>query len=396
MKTITQNLKINKQQFTKLYEYSKHANSLYNCCLYETKNFYENTGKYIGLSALDKLMQGNEHYKAIPSFHAQQIVRLVDKNYRSFFALLRRKLLGQYREDVNPPKYRKKGDLFNLIFDNTRAYVKNDKLKLYRNFKIKFTYKKIQNIRHAIVKWTGYNFVIHIVYDSPEIKSKGDNGKYLAIDFGVNNLAACISNVGQSFIVNGKPLKSINQLYNKRKAAIQSELACKNGKKWSKKLAQLTLKRKRRIDYYLWCSVNKIVKHCIQNNINTIVLGYNLQWKKNSNIGKINNQNFNYIPFGDFRQKLLSKCTDEGITLVLTEESFTSKTSFLDNEAPQEHKEYAGKRVKRGLFKAGSGKLINADCNAAAQILSKHVTLKRDERDKVGAVIVTPSRINIL
>lgn len=391
MKTIVQNLKLDKPQFIKLKEYSKHSNSLYNCCLYEVKNFYENTGQYLGISKLDKLMQKNKHYKAIPSFHAQQIVRLVDKNYRSFFALLKRKLAGKYTDKVNPPKYRKPGDFFILVFDNTRIYVKNQKLKLYKDLKLDFNYE-IGKIKQGIIKWTGNNFIIHITYESDKQEKKGDNGKYLSIDFGVNNFASCVSNVGQSFIVNGRQLKSINQFYNKNKARLQSKL---KNQKWSKQLQILTNKRRRRINHFMWSSISYITKQCLNSNINTIILGYNINWKQNCNIGKINNQNFQSIPFADFRQKLQSKCDELGINLVIIDESYTSKTSFVDNEKP-ENTEFVGRRIKRGLFKTSSGKLVNADCNAAAQIMSKHVILNRDERDKIGAVIVTPSLINVV
>lgn len=392
MRTLTQNLKLSKEQFTLLKCYSKHSNSLYNCSLYEVKNHYENTGKYIGIKDLDKLMQKNEHYKSIPSFNAQQIIRLVDKNYRSYFALLKRKLAGKYTDKVNTPRYRKPGDFFILIFDNTRIYVKNKKLKLYKNLKLDFSYD-IGKIKQGIVRWTGNNFIIHITYESKNQERKNNNGNYISIDFGVNNFASCVSNVGQSFIVNGRQLKSINQFYNKRKASLQSKL---KGRKWSKQLQVITDKRKRRINHFMWCAVNHITKFCLSKNINTIILGYNLEWKKSCNIGKVNNQNFQSIPFADFRQKLQSKCDELGLNLEMVDESYTSKTSFLDGEDSSNHSEFIGKRVKRGLFKSGNGTLLNADCNAAAQIMSKNVILNRDERDKIGAVIVTPSLINVV
>lgn len=395
MRTLKQNLRLKKEDFDKLKVYCKCANSLYNCTIYEIRAHYELTGKYIGLKDLDKLMQNNVHYKIIPSFNAQQIIRLVDKNYRSFFVLLKKKLRGEYADKVNPPKFRKKGAYFNLIFDNTRIYIKNNKLKLYKDLKLKFTHK-IENIKQGIICWNGNNFVLHITYEQENKERKEDNGRYLGIDFGVNNLASCISNVGQAFIISGRPLKSINQFYNKQKSQIQSELEKKNKKKWSKKLAVITNKRSRRIGHYFYCAVSQIVKFCIENNINTIHIGYNPGWKQDLNIGRVNNQNFQYIPFADFRNKLENRCEKEGVNLVITEESYTSKTSFIDCEQPIEQDSYCGKRVHRGLFKTAGGKLVNADCNAAAQILSKNVILNRDNRDKIGAVIVTPVKTKVL
>ena len=395
MRTIKQNLRLSKKDFNRLFEYTKRTNSLYNCCLYEIKLHYESTGKYIGYGPLDKLMQSNEHYQSIPSFNAQQIVRLADKSYRVFFALLKRKNAGKYAGNVNTPKYRKSGGNFILIFDNTRVYLKNNKLKLYKDLKLTFTYQ-VDNIKKTIIKSTGYNFMIYISYENEVKPRKEDNGKYLTIDFGVSNLTSCVSNIGQSFIINGRPLKSINQLYNKRKSQLQSELEKKNCKKWSKQLSILTGKRQKRIDHYFYSSISKIVNWCINNSVNTIVLGYNKGWKQNCNIGKINNQNFSYIPYDGFRQKLESKCESLGLNLIIVDESFTSKTSFIDNELPVAHDVYLGKRISRGLFKTTYGCLVNADCNAAAQILAKHVVLNREERDRIGAVIVTPSKFNIL
>lgn len=173
------------------------------------------------------------------------------------------------------------------------------------------------------------------------------------------------------FIVNGKPLKSINQFYNKRKANLQSKL--KNNAKNSKRISSLSLKRNNKINDYLHKSTTFIVNYLVSNNIANLIVGHNKEWKQDINIGKKNNQNFVSIPHSRFKELLKYKCELEGITYIETEESYTSKCSFLDNEEICKHESYKGKRVKRGLFKSNDGTLINADVNGSLNILKKVV-----------------------
>ena len=74
------------------------------------------------------------------------------------------------------------------------------------------------------------------------------------------------------------------------------------------------------------------LEYCIRHQIDTIVIGYNEGWKQNIGIGKINNQNFVGIPFLNLLSKIEYKAEDAGIRVIRTEESYTSKSSFLDNE----------------------------------------------------------------
>lgn len=408
MRTIKQNLKqLNKEQFDMLKTYSKHSNSLYNCTLYVCKKFYQATGKYIGLKTLDKEMQSNFHYQQLPSFTAQEVVRLVDKNYRSFFALLNKKRSAEYSDKIQEPHFKKKGDFFILIFNNQRILKQVDKngqciLKLFKNLKLKFNYDLKGDIKQGIIKWNGNNFVLYISYEQENELPKKDNQKYLSIDLGLNNFATCVTNVGQSFIINGRPLKSYNKFYNKQKAKIQSELEVKNKTKWSKKLSFIRNKKTRYIDNFMNNAVSYIVNKCKELQINTIVLGYNEGWKQEINLGKKTNQSFTNVPHGLFRSKLESKCEKEGINLKLQEESYTSKCSFLDGEYPEKHVDsegkdnYSGKRVKRGLFKTSEGFKVNADCNGASNILVKSIGKVVSELIKeIGVSIVTPKVITL-
>jgi putative transposase len=171
-------------------------------------------------------------------------------------------------------------------------------------------------------------------------------------------------------IINGKPLKSINQFYNKRKAQFQSKL--KNNKT-SKKINKLSNKRNNKINDYLHKSSRFLVNQLVSKNISKLIIGYNKQWKQDINIGKRNNQNFVNIPFYKFIFMLKYKCELEGVEVILNEESYTSKCSFLDLEDVRKHEKYKGRRTKRGLFISSKNKLINADLNGSYNIMRKVV-----------------------
>ena len=398
MKTITQNIKnLNKSQFKLLFDYSKHSNSLYNCILWTINEYYKETGKYLNYNKLYHIIKTNEHYRVMPLKISAQILRLADKNYRSFFALLNRKNKGQYAGIINTPKYRKKGDLFLLILPVDQIILKNNILKITKNIKLPFNYKIDGKIRQAIIKWTGYNFKIYIQYEESKKENNYElnENNNLSIDLGINNLASCFSNVGSSFIVNGKPLKSYNKYYNKRKAEIQSELKISNNKHWSNKLSRLTNNRYFWIDNYFNQSISIIIKYCLKYKIKNLIIGYNETWKQNINIGRVNNQKFNSIPYYLFKRKLENKCKEYDINFILTEESYTSKCSFLDNEEIIKKDNYLGKRIQRGLFKSQSGKLLNADINGAANIMRKvFPNISYSEIDGIEAFIVKPLMYN--
>ena len=130
----------------------------------------------------------------------------------------------------------------------------------------------------------------------------------------------------------------------------------------------------------------------VSNNINTLVIGYNKEWKQNINLGKRNNQSFVGIPFYTFIKQIEYKCKLEGINVILTEESYTSKCSFLDNEEVCKHEKYLGERIKRGLFKSKEGKIINADLNGSLNILKKVIgEFQYPKEVCCSPLLITPS-----
>ena len=227
---------------------------------------------------------------------------------------------------------------------------------------------------------------IEIVYDKDEVNEAVDINRYASVDIGVNNLITLIDTAMAEEdrppqIINGRPIKSINQFYNKKRASLQSSMS-KIGKKISRALIHLTDWRNERIFDYMHKASRFVVNHCLANNVGQIVIGKNSGWKQEINIGKRNNQNFVSIPFDKLIKQIQYKARSEaerrsgfsqlvGIKVTITAESYTSKCSALDLEAIGKHEDhaYAGKRVKRGLFRSASGLLINADVNGALNIL---------------------------
>ena len=151
---------------------------------------------------------------------------------------------------------------------------------------------------------------------------------YIVIDFGLGNLATCVTNDGASMIFDGKQLKSYNRLYNKINAKIQSNKDKAKIKGFTRRQVFNTRKRNRRVNHAMSVAASKIVKYCLKNQIGNLVVGYNLDWKRNIEIGK----NFVQIPHGLLRQKLKYQCELYGIKYIEQEESYTSKASFFDND----------------------------------------------------------------
>ena len=255
--------------------------------------------------------------------------------------------------------------------------------------KTKVEHKDLKQVR--FIPRNGY-YVVEILYEFKEKSKLKDNKKYLSIDLGLNNLATCSTNVKNknNFIVNGKPLKSINQFYNKTKAEYNSKYEKNKQSKNSKRLKALNLKRTNKINDYFHKSSRYIINHLVSNNINTIIIGYNKGWKQEINIGRKNNQKFVDVPFYRFIQMLEYKAELEGINVIIHEESYTSKCSFIDCEDIKKHETYKGKRIKRGLFKSEKGIEYNADINGSYNIMKKVVGKTVHRTVNPTAVCSTP------
>lgn len=199
-------------------------------------------------------------------------------------------------------------------------------------------------------------------------------GSYASIDLGVNNLVTMVDTVTKNpVIINGRPLKSINQWYNKKIAEMRSETERLHGKHWSRKMSSVTNRRNNKIKDYMHKASTYIVNHLVSNKIGTLIIGEIKEWKQDTNMYKVNNQNFVCIPFEMLKSMLEYKCRLAGIEVVRQDEAYTSKCSFLDNEEIRKHEKYRGNRSKRGCFKTSSGRKVNADVNSACNIMKKYL-----------------------
>jgi len=236
------------------------------------------------------------------------------------------------------------------------------------------------------------HYVVEVVYSValPE-DAAVDKDRVAAIDIGVDNLATVTSNQPDfvPLLVNGRPLKALNQGYNKQRARLQAHLP--KDLYSSRRLDALTDNRNRRVMAHLHVASRWIIDTLVEHRISRLVIGKNDGWKQKVKLGKRTNQTFVPIPHAVFIQQLSYKAQLAGIEVVLTEESYTSKCSFLDNEPICKHERYAGKRVKRGLFRARDGRLINADVNGSLNILRK--VLPNAMSNGIAASVATPVRV---
>ena len=324
---------------------------------------------------------------------AQQIIFQVDRTMKSWFASLKayKKDPSKFRGRPRIPSYKKKDELNCLIYTTADAKLQKDgTINLRRDIKLPIhtNLSSFQQIR--LIPKTGY-IQVEIVYNKEISDLKLDQTRAIGIDLGLNNLMAITSNIGNiSSLVNGRPLKSINQYYNKRKAHLTSLLE-KGGLKSSKRLRRLEMKRMMKIKDYLHKTSRRVVELMEQNNIGTCFIGHNKDWKQEINIGSRNNQNFVSIPYSLLINMLKYKIEEKGGVLIELNEAYTSKCSFLDNEEICKHESYKGKRVKRGLFLSEKKKALNADINGSLNILKRGMKYGFDFKD----CFFRPTKIDI-
>ena len=247
----------------------------------------------------------------------------------------------------------------------------------------------------------GRHFKIQYVYEVASEEKGLNKDNAIAIDLGVNNLATCVSTVGTPFIMDGRKLKSINHQWNREKARLQS-VAKKQGKDVTSRINRITEKRNNRVRDIIRKTARHIADYCIAQDIGSVYVGYNPDFKQSTNLGDSNNQNFVQIPFGQFRQQLSFLCWKYGIDYIEQEESYTSKSSVLDrDELPvydpkqQISGNFSGQRIHRGLYVSKNGTAINADVNGSANILRKGKQNLDFEKLCMG-LLASPERIRVL
>jgi IS605 OrfB family transposase len=361
---------------------------LSNCGIYYSRQLYFKTGRIPNRAELHKVLgteNQNLHYKAFYSDTAQQILTGVAESFKSFLGRLKGIKNGIVTQRPKLPGYRENGMAL-VTFTGRSVKLKNGMLRFPLGSKVKawfgleafflpmpsnLDFKAIREYR--LLPRNGC-FYLELIYKTENIQANVDPAKCLAIDHGIDNWLTCISNAGTSFLIDGKHLKSLNQGYNKRVAFLMEGKA--NGY-WSKRLASLTEKRNRQMRDAVNKAARKVIQHCLNNQIGTVVFGWNKGQKDSANMGTKTNQKFVQIPTGRLKDRIAQLCEQHGIKFVETEESYSSKASFVDNdflptfgEKPEGWKA-SGKRLKRGLYRTAQGWLINADANGGANIARK-------------------------
>ena len=378
------------------------AAKLWNVANYEKKNY-----KSLGLERFPdwyyqkKNLKDNFWYKNLPSQTAQDVLATLQESWKSFFELKKSKGI----ENPKVPGFKGRDEKFNFVFlkdaicrqsEDILRFSIPKQLKVYLNekykIKNKFLYLRFKEIPSEKIKQVEFKplsnkeFEVCIVYEYAELPPKEDNGRYLSIDLGVKNLLTCYDNYNKkSFIVSGKQLLSINRYFDKEISKIQkvyySQQSARGIKyfKNSKHISRLYNKRNKQVAHFIHCATKCIEKYCVENNINTVVIGDITGIRHENNLGKINNQKFHKLPFLKIYNQLKYKLLKLGISLKKQKENYSSQCSPFSESVS---KKYAtpNKRVKRGLFIDNRVKM-NADSVGAFNILRLY--LKKSNIEKI-------------
>ncbi|MGO1528018.1 MAG: RNA-guided endonuclease InsQ/TnpB family protein [Senegalia sp. (in: firmicutes)] len=368
---------------------------------------------YTSYNLLDGVFKINKQtdYMSLPSHSNQHIMKLAFSDWKSFYASLKeyKKNPSKYKGKPKPPKYAKNDGRKIAFFSNQTCKINDNHLRFPKTKeklnigKLCKTDSKLKQVR--ILPGPNY-YTIEIVFEL-NIKPKAISEtpeRIFGIDLGIDNFATIVNNVGENpIIINGKAIKSINQYYNKKRAHYYSIL--RKGKSQnqglfnSNRLNRIDLKRNDKVKDFLHKASFNIISKAMDLDIDTIIIGKNKDFKENIKLRKDIKLNFKSLPYAKFIEILKYKANEKGINVLETEESYTSKASFLDNDKipcfddknrEKEKPIFSGKRIKRGLYKSKEGILINADCNGAANIIRKVVpnAFSRGNRGVVSTPLV--------
>jgi putative transposase len=377
MLSLTNVMRLDKDQYRlvkALYRYSK---NLYNQGLYNTRQEFFNNNRFLKYPDNYHLCKSSENYKMMQAATAQQSLKFVERNMRSFFGLLK-----LYENDdldrPSLPRYLSKDGWFMVAFPKNAFSVRDGMIHLgvsrailegFPDAHKQLTFKLPKPLEgknvpeiHILPVYDGLYFQIKHCYDEDDEIADLGADKYLSIDFGLDNFATFVDNAnGTATLIDGMYVKSINQWYNKRNAELQS-IKGKQGIKFAtERQHRLARRRGNKINEFLNQTVDYVVQHCLTNKIGNILIGDLGGIKQTINLGRKNNQKFVQILYGKFKAKLESKCQRYGIRYGIVDEAYTSKTDALDLDEVT-YQSYT-RRVKRGLFQSITGILINADVN---------------------------------
>ncbi|RHW42558.1 transposase [Neobacillus notoginsengisoli] len=402
------------KEFKILKRMTHSTKALRNVGLYTIKKSFRENNRNATTKEIDEAMQADVNYWGAQSNSVQAIRRSLLEEVNSFF-----KSLKSWKD--NPEKFTGRPKFPKYLHKEAKRVIeiyqipKVDKngywtIPMNTNFKKKFGSIKIRMPKNLlnkkityieiVPKQKGRFFEVHYTYEVQvaQMKKQPTTTKNaLSIDLGVDVLMSCATNNGETFLLDGLALKSLNRYFNKELSKLQ-EKNRENG--ISKRVvtnnqAKLWMKRERQIKGYISQAVGLLFKKGKELGIDTFVVGYNVGWKQESDMGKKNNQHFVQIPFARLISAIENKCSKEGIRFVKQEESYTSKASFLErDEIPVWSKgdkktyHFNGKRITRGLYQSKTGQCIHADINGALNTLRKSKVAELDERLKVKTPIL--------
>lgn len=359
------------------------AKNLYNQALYTERQIYFQYNKFLSNFEMYKLLNGTEAFEELPAQEVSEILKMIYSELKSFQAATR-----EYNN--HPEKFKGRPKLPHYKHKTNGRYVLNFGLQQLRfkegciilpkklnNHAIKLPkHINIEDIQCLRIVPQNQRIVLEIVYSKPIEEPNKSNLKYTAgVDLGIDNFAT-IAVYGphiNPIILNGKGLKSYNKYFNKRLSYLKSQAMTCNNSHTTARIQRLYNKRQNYINTWMHTASKRTVEYLVQNQVGYLVIGTNKGWKQSSPLSKVVNQTFIQIPYQKFIDQLTYKAQEQGIKVYHTEESYTSGTSFLDNEAPTKENYNKSRRIHRGLFKSNEGCLINADVNAAYQIIKKVV-----------------------
>ena len=355
--------------------------------------------QFLSVDFLEALMRATNNPDFMAEGLSKQVahhtLKGVAEDMKGFYAGIRKhkKDPTTFTGKVKLPRYGEKGGRHTIVFTNQDCVIYEIKNKPgFHEVKFPETKKRLYiadmplcgRLKQITVKPNHGNYIVSFVFDNGKENPVARLPHHMVgIDLGVDNTAAITNNLGlPCLLFKGGALKSINQLYNKKMAAIQSEQTKGTDEKFvmTKEAHSLCVWRNNRIEDTINKIGNNIVAWCCDNDVDTIVIGHNTHWKRNANMGKKNNQTFVQLPLYKLILNITYRAERCGIRVIKREESYTSKASFLDNDViptfgkNDEEYKFSGKRIKRGLYKAADGTIINADLNGSANILRKEVS----------------------
>ena len=365
------------------------SKNLYNAALFEFRqSFFDKELDTLTWQNINRIFNQNNQfdYRELPSKVSNTVLKKLGNNISSFWSLVKK---SDYDKKVRLPKYLHKTDGRFIVEFNKQTFSnkrdENNNLIICKSsldLRIPTKVEKPQQVR--IIPKSGC-YVIEVVYEVEENRLK-KNQRVAAIDLGLNNLATVVTNDGDNpILISGRKIKSINQYYNKMTSKKNSLLPYNVFT--SKSLDRLWLKRNNKISYEIHKVTKFLANYFDERDVSKVIIGNNSGWKNGINLGKRNNQNFVNIPYTKFINQLTYKCQLLGITVIVREESYTSKASFLDYDEIPNYKEgakykFSGKRIKRGLYRSTTRK-INADVNGAYNIMVKenpnYIIVKREQ-----------------